>query len=158
HLTPQVRAMLLAEERRGLEISDYFHAGSARILGNLDLREPQRLAYLAIREHFVRRRKTLPAIIQIPTRCGKSGIMCIAPYGVANGRVLVVAPNLTIKNGLERALAGSFFLQWGVFERATQPARVVVLGPHANREDCLRAEFVLANVQQIQSWLPLFPS
>jgi DNA repair protein RadD len=158
HLTPQVRAMLLAEERRGLEISDYFHAGTACILGNPALREPQRLAYLAIREHFVRRRKTLPAIIQVPTGCGKSGIMCIAPYGVANGRVLVVAPNLTIKNGLERALAGSFFLQRGIFERATQLARVVTLGPHANREDCLRAEFVLANVQQIQSWLPLFPS
>jgi DNA repair protein RadD len=158
HLTPQVRAMLLAEERRGLEISDYFHAGAAHILGNPALREPQRSAYLAIREHLVRRRKTLPAIIQIPTGCGKSGIMCIAPYGVANGRVLVVAPNLTIKNGLERELSGAFFLQRGVFASATQLARVVVLGPHTNREDCLRAEFVLANVQQIQSWLPLFPS
>jgi DNA repair protein RadD len=158
HLTPQVRAMLLAEERRGLEISDYFHAGTARILGNPALREPQRSAYLAIREHFARRRKTLPAIIQIPTGCGKSGIMCVAPYGVANGRVLVVAPNLTIKNGLERELSGAFFLQRSIFESVNQLARVVVLGPHTNRADCLRAEFVLANVQQIQSWLSLFPS
>jgi DNA repair protein RadD len=158
HLTPQVRAMLLQEERRTIEISDYFHAGVARVLGNPALREPQRQAYLALRAHFGRNRGTVPAILQIPTGCGKSGIIAIAPYGVANGRVLVVAPNLTIKRGLERQLSGAFYLQRGVFSRATQLPRVVVLGPHANREDCLRAELVIANVQQIQSWLTLFPS
>lgn len=158
HLTPQVRAMLLQEERRAIEIADYFHSGAARILGNAALREPQRQAYLALRAHFGRERNAVPAILQIPTGCGKSGILAIAPYGIANGRVLVVAPNLTIKRGLERQLSGAFFLQWGVFARATQLPRVVVLGPHANREDCLRAEVVIANVQQIQSWLSLFPS
>jgi superfamily II DNA or RNA helicase len=158
HLTPQVRAMLLQEERRALEIADYFHSGAARILGNRALREPQRQAYLSLRAHFGRDRAAVPAILQVPTGCGKSGILAIAPYAVANGRVLVVAPNLTIKRGLERQLSGAFFLQRGVFARATQLPRVVVLGPHANREDCLRAEFVIANVQQIQSWLSLFPS
>jgi superfamily II DNA or RNA helicase len=158
HLTPQVRAMLLVEERRTLEIAGYFHSGAARILGNGALREPQRQAYLALRAHFGRERRATPAILQIPTGCGKSGVIAVAPYGVANGRVLVVAPNLTIKRGLERQLSGAFFLQRGVFSRATQLPRVVVLGPHANREDCLRAEFVIANVQQIQSWLTLFPS
>lgn len=157
-LTPEVRAMLLAEERRALQISDYFHAAPARILGNRALREPQRQAYLALRTHFVRQRRTTPAILQIPTGCGKSGVIAIAPYGIADGRVLVVAPNLTIKTGLERQLSGAFYLQRNVFDRVTHLPRVVVLGPHANREDCLRAEFVVANVQQIQSWLSLFPS
>jgi superfamily II DNA or RNA helicase len=158
HFTPQVRQMLLEEEQRGLAICDYFHAGTACILGNPRLRDPQRQAYLALREHFCRLRNSVPAIVQIPTGCGKSGILCVAPFGIAQGRVLVIAPNLTIKNGLERELSGAFYLRRGVFESVTQLPHLVVLGPHANRDDCLRAEIVLANVQQIQSWLTLFPS
>jgi DNA repair protein RadD len=47
-------------------------------------------------------RKT--AVVQIPVGCGKSGIAAIAPFGIARGRVLVVAPNLTIKEGLFESL------------------------------------------------------
>jgi len=61
HLTAQARAMLLQEERRTLEIIDYFQSREARILGNERLREPQRAAYLALYDHFVKRRRALPA-------------------------------------------------------------------------------------------------
>src|SRR5437879_510307 len=153
HLTPHARAMLLQEERRTLQIIDYFQAGSARILGNERLREPQRAAYLALYEHFVKRRRSQPAIVQIPTGCGKTGILCLAPYGIASGRVLIVTPNLTIKGGIERELAGTFgsnfYLRCRVFDSVEHLPRVVLLGPHANREDCLQAEVVVANVQQI---------
>jgi superfamily II DNA or RNA helicase len=44
------------------------------------------------------------AVIQIPVGCGKSGIAAIAPFGIAKGRVLVVSPNLTIKDGIFESL------------------------------------------------------
>jgi DNA repair protein RadD len=59
-------------------------------------------AYQKLYEFFQSGRKT--AVVQIPVGCGKSGIAAIAPFGIARGRVLVVAPNLTIKEGLFESL------------------------------------------------------
>jgi len=40
----------------------------------------------------------------LPTGCGKSGLISILPYGIAEGRVLVIAPQLTILDTLEESL------------------------------------------------------
>jgi superfamily II DNA or RNA helicase len=162
-LTPQVRQRLREEERRMLEIGDSFQSAPAQILGNERLREPQRAAYLSIYDFLVKKRRPLPAVVRLPTGCGKSGIIACLPYGIANGRVLIVAPNLTIRDGITEVLTGGstrppFLLDRGVLAEYAQLPRVVVLAEHANREDCLRADVIVANVQQIQSWLDLFPT
>lgn len=162
-LTPQVRRRLWEEERRMLEIGEFFQRTPAGILGNERLREPQRAAYLRVYDFLVKQRRALPAVIRLPTGCGKSGIIACLPFGIANGRVLIVAPNLAIRDGITEVLTGSpmrppFLIDRGVLPRSTSLPKVVVLAEHANREDCLRADIVVANVQQVQGWLDLFPS
>lgn len=161
-LTPQVRRRLGEEERRMLAIGEFFQGVPARILGNEQLREPQRAAYLRVYDFLVKQRRSLPAVVRLPTGCGKSGIIACLPFGIANGRALIVAPNLAIRDGITEVLTGSpsrppFLLDRGVLAEYAQLPKVVVLAEHANREDCLRADVIVANVQQIQSWLDLFP-
>ena len=61
-LTPQVRQRLWEEERRTLEIGEFFQSLPARILGNERLREPQRAAYLRVYDFLVKQRRPLPAV------------------------------------------------------------------------------------------------
>src|SRR5882672_5876365 len=69
---------------------------------NKRLREPQRQAHKHVREHFEERVE--PAIIQIPVGCGKTGIIATLPFGISQGRVLVIAPNTTIRRGIAEAI------------------------------------------------------
>ncbi len=39
-----------------------------------------------------------------PVGCGKSGVAAILPFGIGEGRVLVIAPNLAIKEELFKPL------------------------------------------------------
>jgi DNA repair protein RadD len=161
----------LSNQRR-VELSEYFSAAPARVIGNAKLREPQVESVRAIREYFgndrhkqrPQLRHALPAIVEIPTGCGKTGIICAAPFGVAAGRVLVVTPNLTIKRNLVKSLAAvdengdfnrdNFYLKSGIFDAPEfLPKFVVLESGLVNLEDCLRADYVVANVQQLQNWL-----
>ena len=66
------------------------------------LREPQKSAYLQAYDFFKSGKNR--AIIQIPVGCGKTGLASILPLGIASGRVIVIAPNLTIKDGLYESM------------------------------------------------------
>ncbi len=72
------------------------------IESNASLREPQRDGYLKTFEFF--RTGKNKAIIQIPVGCGKTGLAALLPLGLAKGRVLIIAPNITIKDGLYEAM------------------------------------------------------
>jgi excisionase family DNA binding protein len=132
---------------------------------NKRLREPQRGAHKAVREHFERNPLT-PAVIQIPVGCGKTGIIATLPFGVSTGRVLVIAPNTTIRRGVAEALEvgnPKFFLgKTKVMESfAGGPFVAVLDGPQANIHDCTESHYVVTNIQQLASsadrWLPQFP-
>ncbi|HKQ05467.1 MAG TPA: DEAD/DEAH box helicase family protein [Blastocatellia bacterium] len=160
HLVEPAQRLLVLQQRRLAELTDYFQNAPARIVGNERLRDPQAEAYLAIRDYFSQQ-PSAPAIVEIPTGCGKTGIICIAPFGVARGRVLIIVPNLTIKSMVEKALSttNNFYLKCGVFTDINHlPTFVVLERGQANCEDCLRADMIIANVQQMQGWLPLFDS
>ena len=45
------------------------------------------------------RAKTRPSF-RIPVGCGKTGLASLLPLGLAEGRVIIIAPNLTIRDGL----------------------------------------------------------
>ncbi len=161
-----VKYAALAAERAG-EVRAHFQESPAHILGNTLLREPQVESYLAIKDYFAEEANQ-PALVELPTGCGKSGLICIAPYGVSRGRVLVITPNLTINRTIIRAFApmdnkgqpnaANFHLKCGIFRSLGDLPRFVVLERgQANYEDCLRAEIVIVNIQQMQGWLHLFP-
>lgn len=141
-----------------------FTVANADIEANELLREPQRQAHRAAREHFAD--DDIPAIIQIPVGCGKTGIMATLPFGISNGRVLVITPNLTIRRGVARAMditsPECFWAKTRVLPEFSQGPYVAVLdSSDANLHDCAESQFVVTNIQQLASsadrWLPQFP-
>jgi excisionase family DNA binding protein len=141
-----------------------FQTAAANIEGNELLREPQRQAHRAVREHFAE--GTEPAIIQIPVGCGKTGIMATLPFGIAAGRVLVITPNLTIRKGVADALdianRECFWAKTRVLPDFSDGPYFAVLDSNdANIHDCTESHFVVTNIQQLASsadrWLPQFP-
>ena len=141
-----------------------FQSANANIESNDLLREPQREAHRVVRDHFAS--TDAPAIIQIPVGCGKTGIISTLPFGVASGRVLVIAPNLTIRKGIFDALditnRECFWTKTRVLSDFTDGPYVAMLdGIDANLHDCIESHFVVTNIQQLASsadrWLPQFP-
>lgn len=159
-LTPTALRRLQLKQQRQRDLIHYFQNAPTAIALNDRLREPQSEAYLAIRDYFSQL-QTMPALVEIPTGCGKTGIICIAPFKVARGRVLIIAPNLTIKEGITEALSWNspkcFYRKCGIFTKPSELPKFVVLKTgEVNEEDCLKADIIIANVQQIQGWLHLF--
>lgn len=147
-----------------LNPGELFRTAVADIETNSLLREPQRLAHKAVREHFTEKRN--PAIIQIPVGCGKTGIIATLPFGISQGRVLVIAPNKVIRTGIAEALEignAKFFLgKTKVLSSfADGPFTAILDGPNANIHDCSESHYVVTNIQQLASsadrWLPQFP-
>lgn len=161
HVTPQAEALIELRKQRRRELVDYFQDTAANIEGNTQLRDPQEEAYIEVKDHFDGD-WSLPALVVLPTGVGKSLLIAVLPFNIARGRILVVAPNLTIKDGLAETLSDpdeNAYRKYGVLGANQRlPCVVVLESGEVNREDCLRADIVVTNVQQIQGWLPLFPS
>ena len=147
-------------------LEDFFQDTPVNIEMNPSLREPQRDAYIQAAAYFQRSGKK--ALIQIPVGCGKSGLATLLPFGIAEGRVLVIAPNLTIKDELYKAFditnrQKCFWRQQGVLED-----RHMKLGPYVctldtgNLSVCEKSHIVLTNIQQFgmnaDKWLTKFPN
>lgn len=68
------------------------------------LRDCQSGAYEAILKHFSVSGAKKHILVQLPTGTGKSALIAIMPFGLANKKVLVLAPNLTLAKQLETDL------------------------------------------------------
>jgi excisionase family DNA binding protein len=161
------RDQLDAWVRANRPLEDFFLSQHVEIDGNLLLRDAQREAYAAARDfyHGGAGRET---IIQLPVGCGKSGLIALLPFGIARGRVLVIAPNLTIKNELSAVLDVAnrqkcFWRKCRVVDGdalTAGPYLAVLDSDASNVHDCDRSHIVLANVQQLASsadrWLSKF--
>ena len=146
--------------------NEFFTSVDFNIDENLYLREPQRDAYFAAYDFFSGGGKK--AIIQLPVGCGKSGLISILPFGIARGRVLVIAPNLTIKKELVNALdvTNKRFCFWHKCNilkpevMTAGPYLAVLDSQNANIHDCEQSHFVLTNIQQLAGntdrWLSQF--
>ena len=151
--------------RASQRLEDFFQHTPANIEDNPNLRDPQRDAYLQAASFFQNGGKK--ALIQIPVGCGKSGVAAILPFGIAEGRVLVIAPNLAIKDELFKTLnianrQKCFWRRWQVLED-----RHMTNGPYVctldagNLSVCDKSHIVLTNIQQLgtnaDKWLTKFP-
>lgn len=143
---------------------DLFMTALADVEGNKNLRDPQREAHRSVRDYFERNEGHV--ILQIPVGCGKTGIIATLPFGIADGRVLVIAPNLEIRRGVTKALdianPRNFWRATGVLSNFDEgPFSAVLDGDNANLHDCNASHFVITNIQQLASsvdrWLPQFP-
>ncbi|MCY4086141.1 MAG: DEAD/DEAH box helicase family protein [Actinomycetia bacterium] len=149
---------------RDFPSASVFVTATADIEGNERLRDPQREAHRAVREHVGQ--SDDPAMLVIPVGCGKTGLISVLPFGIATGRVLVIAPNLTIRDGIADALdiasTGCFWARTRVLTHFQHgPFTAVLDGRDANIHDCTDSDFVVTNIQQLASsadrWLPQFP-
>lgn len=139
-----------------------FDIDNARIANNPDLREPQREGHAVAAEYF--RSGGSHGVLEIPVGCGKTGLISILPFGIAKGRVLVIAPNLTIKDQIAASLdisnPDSFYRQAGVLAEFSRGPFRAVLDSEANISDCDDADIVVANIHQlaqnVDRWLPNF--
>ena len=146
-------------------IETFFLNLDFNIEDNAFLREPQQDGYLQTSEFF--RAGKNKAILQIPVGCGKTGLAALLPLGLAEGRVIVIAPNLTIKNGLYDAMditnrQKCFWRKTGVLNKDQMAS-----GPLActletgNISVATKSHIVITNIQQLTTnadkWLTQFP-
>jgi excisionase family DNA binding protein len=153
--------------RASKPLSEFFLTSEASIENNMFLRDPQKEGYAAAYNYFSAGGSK--AIIQLPVGCGKTGLISILPFGIAKGRVLVIAPNLTIREELRKNLdiTNRRFCFWhkcNVLDAKAMtagPYVAVLDGKDANIHDCDQSHIVLTNIQQLASsadrWLPEFP-
>lgn len=155
----------LTEWLRGNRNLETFFADTpAHIEDNSNLREPQRDAYRQALDFFEEGKEK--AIIQLPVGCGKSGLASILPFGIAQGRVLIIAPNLTIKDELLKSLditnkQKCFWRRMRILDD-----KDMVSGPYiatldsGNISVCEQSHIVLTNIQQlatnVDKWLTRF--
>jgi excisionase family DNA binding protein len=145
-------------------LNTYFLDLDFSIDGNPNLRDPQREGYLRTYEYF--RSGKNKAIIQIPVGCGKTGLASLLPLGLAEGRVIIIAPNLTIKDGLYEAMditnrQKCFWRKAGVLrpDQMTSGPLACTLDS-GNISVAAKSHVVITNVHQlatnVEKWLTQF--
>ncbi|MCG7981772.1 MAG: DEAD/DEAH box helicase family protein [Candidatus Thiodiazotropha lotti] len=145
------------------EIASFFQSTEVSIWNNSSLREPQIEGYFAVKDHFGKSQD--PCYVQLPVGCGKTGLMGLTPFQIANGRVLIIAPNLTIRKNIKDELnitdPGCFYSKRGVFTPSVGPF-LTELKTGANIHDCDEAHIVVSNIQQFSGqnnkWYEALPN
>lgn len=145
-----------------MNIKDYFMTSKPKIYDNKELRKPQIAAYYSIYEHFNIRRKESHAIVILPTGVGKTGLMGILPYGIARGRVLIITPQLTIKDTVVDSLnpdsPGNFWLKRKVFSNIDDlPTLSEYEGSKTPKGVMDISNIIVLNIQKLQSRLDSSP-
>lgn len=144
------------------DIANYFRNCRVDIIKNYRLREPQLRGYVETFKYFKNNGKH--ALLVLPAGCGKSGLIAILPYRIAEGRVLVITPNIKTRQTIEEALDPSssenFYINQRILAKNDCPRVVVLASGETNRYDTDEAHIVVTNIQQLQSrtgWLEQFP-
>lgn len=145
------------------DVEDYFTNTRVFISNNPRLREPQERGHAAAVAHFAAGGGH--ALEQIPVGCGKTGLITLLPFGVARGRVLVIAPNVTIRDELIRNFSSSnpkcFYLTSAALTDLSNGPYVAALDADANLSDLDEAHIAVTNIQQFAAgggrWLSQLP-
>jgi len=144
------------------DIGRFFTETDSIIGDNRSLREPQREGHAAAVDYFANGGNR--AVEQIPVGGGKTGLISVLPFGTARGRVLVIAPNLTIRDQIADAVdvtnVDGFYRRSGVLTDFSGGPYRAVLDADANLSDCDEAHIVVTNIHQLaeraERWLPHF--
>lgn len=137
---------------------DYFFCVEPNIENNEELREPQINAYQEVYDYFNTKGKTSHAIVVLPTGVGKTGLMGILPYGISKGRVLIITPQLVIKDAvldsLDPEYPGNFWLTRNVFTTTNQLPCLIEYEGNATKHEWLEAaNIVVLNIHKLQKRL-----
>lgn len=133
------------------EVAAFFAVTRIAIAANPRLRDPQRDGHAAAVDYFAA--GGAHAVEQIPVGCGKSGLITLLPFGCAAGRVLVIAPNLTIRQQIAKAFSSTspdcFYRKSAALTDLAAGPYVAELDAGANRSDLDDAHVAVTNIQQL---------
>lgn len=137
---------------------DYFISTNPNIYGNPSLRKPQERSYLHCFNHFVTKRRKDPALIVLPTGVGKTGVMAILPFGISEGRVLIITPGLVVRDTiikhLDTATPDCFLYKYNIIpDLKFMPTVSVYQGDETPVEVLSESNVVLVNIQKLQNRL-----
>lgn len=132
------------------EVAQFF-SRQLSITHNPLLRDPQQEGHAAAVMYFAD--GGTRAVEQIPVGCGKTGLITLLPFGCAAGRVLVIAPNLTIRDQLVGGFSADSPACFYRTSRALTDLRdgpfVAALDAEANLSDLHEAHVAVTNIQQL---------
>lgn len=129
----------------------YFKDTIVNINGNDKLRLPQREAYIAAIEYFMSEPKG-EALIVLPTGTGKSGLISILPFGISNGRVLIITPGLITKKSVVKTLhplEDNFWLNCDIIFDPEDLPVVEEYEPEMLQSSLESCNFVVANIHKL---------
>ena len=111
---------------------------------------------MEVYNHFITKKSDTHAIVVLPTGCGKTGLISLLPYNISNGRVLIIAPQLTIldtiENGLNSDVATNFWTEQKIITNPNDlPVVVRYEGRETRKEHMESANIVIANIQRLQA-------
>jgi superfamily II DNA or RNA helicase len=135
---------------------DYFlHADENIIDNELGLRNVQRQAYIEICSHFLINGSNKHAVAILPTGSGKTGLMAIAPFGISRGRVLIITPQLVIKDhvmdSLDPSTPQNFWLSHNVFYDFSQLPKVIEFDKETLFEELEDSNIVILNIHKLST-------
>lgn len=131
----------------------YFMDTAVNIVGNSKLRSPQIEAYLKIKEYFSDN-PSGEALVVLPTGTGKSGLISIAPFGVANKRVLIITPGLVTKKSIQKTQEALYDNFWVDRDVIFDPSDIPSLSEyHADisYEHLEQSHIVYSNIHKLGS-------
>lgn len=133
----------------------FFQKSNPFIADNDRLWEPQILAYYDIYTHFKSSKGNEHAVVILPTGTGKTGVMALAPFGISDGRVLIITPQLVIKDhvvdSLDPTNPTNFWMNQRVFNSFDQLPIVVEYDKDIKQSDLDHANIVILNVHKLQA-------
>lgn len=129
----------------------YFKKTAVNIEGNINLRNPQIEACLSIREYFDQN-PCGEALVILPTGTGKTGVALISPYGVSNGRVLIITPGLVTNNSIKKesaVLQDNFWVNQDIIFNPSSIPIVTEYEASISQEHLEQSNFVHCNIHKI---------
>lgn len=136
---------------------NYFKKIPAKILDNSNLRDPQKFAYGQALNHYeIGKSKIKETMIVLPTGVGKTGVIATLPFGISDGRVLILTPQLTIKDGILKSLTtgvDNFYRKFEVLENYFNYPQVAEFKkgiPLSIYDEC---HIIIANIHKAQDRL-----
>ncbi|AVQ20688.1 DEAD/DEAH box helicase [Fusobacterium necrophorum] len=136
-------------------MKSHFKIVPYQIFENKQLRDPQKFAYLKAYQYYNKNYEERETIIVLPTGVGKTGVISILPFGISNGRVLIISPQLTIKEGILNNLSSgseNFYYKYSILENKFLPI-VVEYKKELPIEYFQKAHIVVVNIQKLQTRL-----
>ena len=140
---------------------NYFMTANPNIYDNSNLRDPQIRGYYMVYDHFAVKNKKTHAIVILPTGVGKTGLIGLLPYHICKGRVLIITPQLTIKDTVADSLnpdnPESFWYKRDIFKNPNEAPTLVEYESNTPKEVLDSANIVLLNIHKLQARLESSP-